>query len=393
VSPGEPVSILIVYKEFPARSVGHAGGRAVFLLMESLHRRGHRLSLVARLRDEEAPLVQETAPLCEHIVTVPHHGSLPGPRALAWVRSYLLLRQAAVRALRQWQPEVLHVEVTQSAFALLGLRRPRSSVRPLDVNWFMLEQRAAGLRGPRRWAERAASWLFRWLEPWVYRRYDLIAAISEGDRRLLAPRCRPRPVLILPLVPAARADAAVEPAIPPGPNILFVGAMYRTFNIQAVRWFLEEVWPQVTARVPQARFLVVGYDPPPEILACHDGKQLIVTGFVEDVAPWYRAAAVFVSPMRVAGGLLQKLIDALAAGVPVVATPVSNHGVGATPGQHLLIADDAQDFADAVVRLLEDPAERERLAQAGQAFVRERYDLEAAIDRWEEGLSGVKREA
>lgn len=382
--------ILVVYKEFPAPSVGHAGGRAVFLLLESLRRRGHQLYLVARLRREEAPLVAEMAPYCEQIVTTPHHQALGGPRAWAWLRSYVLLRRAAARALREIQPDWLHVELTQTAIFLLGLRRPLSSLRLLDVNWFMLEQRAAAASGLRRLAERAAGWAMRWFEPWLYRRYDVIAAISEGDRQLLAAPCRPRPVLILPLVPAQALQADVAPAVEGGPNLLFVGAMYRTFNVQGVRWFLESVWPLVREQVPKARFFVVGYDPPPEIRAYHDGESVVVTGAVEDVAPWYRAATVFVSPLLVAGGLLQKVIDALAAGVPVVATTVSNHGLGATAGEHLLLADSAADFAEAVVRLLNDPHERERLAQAGQQFVRGRYDLEEAVGRWEALMRGCQ---
>ncbi len=351
--------------------------------MASLRRRGHSLFLVARRRREEGELVAEAAAICEQIVTVPHHQALPGPSWLAWLRSYLLLRRAAARALRRVQPDLVHVEVTQTAIALLGVRRPLSSFRPLDVNWFMLQQRAAQVRGIRRWLELAASRLFYHFEPWLCRRYDLIAAISAGDQRLLASRCADRPVLVLPLAPALAATGEVQPAVESGPNVLFVGAMYRTFNVQAVRWFVQEVWPRVRTRVPQARLYVVGYDPLPEIRALHGSAGIAVTGFVEELAPWYRAAAVFVSPMLVAGGLLQKVVDALAAGVPVVATTVSNHGVGGTPGEHLLVADGPEQFAAAVVRLLEDPAERERLAQAGRRFVRERYDLEAAVTRWE----------
>lgn len=375
--------ILIVYKEFPAPSVGHAGGQAVFRFAEELWRRGHRLFLVARLRREEAPLMEEAAPFFERIITVPHHHALPGPFPLAFLRSYWALRRAAARALRQVRPHLLHVEVTQTAFALLGLRRPFSSFRPLDVNWFLLEQRAGRLRGVRRGFTLALSRLLRWVEAWLGRRYDLIAAISEGDRRLLAPRCQPRPVLLLPLAPALAASGNVGPAVSPGPNVLFVGAMYRTFNVEGVGWFLETVWPRVQAQVPGARFYIVGHRPPAEIRACEDGKSVFVTGFVEDLTGWYQAAAVFVSPMLVAGGLLQKVLDALAMGVPVVATSVSNHGVGATAGEHLLVADDPAAFADAVVRLLKSPTERERLGRAGQQFVRERYDLEKAVTEWE----------
>ncbi len=376
--------VLVVYKEFPAPSAGHAGGQAVHRFMDLLHRRGHSLFLVARLRRDETPLLKEVAPICDGIVTVPHHNSLSGPRPLAWVRSYLMLRRAAARAIRRWRPDLLHVEVTQTGICLLGVRRPFSSFRPLDVNWFLLEQRAARLRGVRRWAELGASRLFRRFEPWVCRRYNLVCAVSEGDRRLLTPVCQPRPVTLLPLSPTAVEEA--EPAVPPGPNILFVGAMYRTFNIQGVRWFLDEVWPLVLDRVPDVRFYIVGHRPPSEVLACHDGERVVVTGFVPNLAPWYAAASVFVSPLLVAGGLLQKVVDGLAAGLPVVSTTVSNHGVGGTPGEHLLVADTPSAFANAVVRLLQDPAERARLGRAGQAFVRERYDLERAVDRWEEAV-------
>ena len=374
--------VLIVYKEFPAPSVGHAGGEAVFRLLVALHRRGHDVSLVARLRREEADLVAETTPYCRQIVTVPHHSALPGPFPLAFGRSYLALRRAAARALREIRPDLLHVEVTQTAACLLGLSRPRSSFRPLDVNWFLLEQRAAGETGLRRWADRVLAGLLRRIEPWLCRRYDLIAAVSEGDRRLLAAHCRPRPVLVLPLAPVGAAAQPAPLPVPPGPNLLFVGAMYRTFNIQGVRWFVEQVWPQVLAQVPQARFYIVGHRPAAEVCALDDGQHVFVTGFVEEPVSWYRAAAVFVAPLRVAGGLLQKVVDALALGVPVVCTTVSNHGVGAAPGEHLLVADDAASFARAVVRLLEDPAEGQRLARAGQQFVRQQYDLEAAVDRW-----------
>ena len=375
--------ILIVYKEFPSASVGHAGGQGVYRLIEHLHQRGHQISLVARLRREEELLVAETEALCETLVTVPHHRALSGPLPLTMPLSYLRLRRATVRALRTVDPDLLFVEFAQTATVLLGLRRPLAALRPHDVNWFLMEQRLPRLSGPRRWLTGGLARLFRRLEPWLCRRYDQILAISMGDQRLLAPACAPQPVMLLPLAPGLPADLDVEPALPPGPNVLFVGAMYRAVNVDAVTWFVEQVWPRIQAQLPQARFTVVGYRPPAEIEALDNEDSISVTGFVEDLAPWYRSATVFVSPMLVAGGLLQKVLDALATGVPVVATPVSNHGVGATPGEHLLTAEDPEDFAEAVVRLLRDPDERRRLGEAGQRFVEARYDLEAAIERWE----------
>jgi glycosyltransferase involved in cell wall biosynthesis len=287
------------------------------------------------------------------------------------------------------KPDLLLVEFAQTATVLLGLRRPFAALRPHDVNWFLMEQRLPRLSGPRRWMAAALTRCFRWFEPWLCRRYDQILAISVGDQRLLAPRCAPQPVKLLPLAPGLPVDLDVEPATAAGPNVLFVGAMYRSVNVEAVKWFVDQVWPQVRAKVPQAHFTVVGYRPPPEIQALDHNENISVTGFVEDLAPWYRSATVFVSPMLVAGGLLQKVLDALATGVPTVATSVSNHGVGATPDEHLLTADDPAEFAAAVVRLLGDADERKELGQAGQQFVESRYDLEAAIERWEQSWEGT----
>lgn len=383
--------ILIAYKEFPALSVGHAGGQGVFRLIRALHRRGHRVVLVARLRREEAPLVEETRPFCERIVTVPHHQALSGPLPWRIFRSYLALRRAVARTLQETRPDLMLVEFTQTALMLLGIRRPFTALRPHDVNWFLMEQRAGYRRGLRRLGALALARLFGRLEPWLCRRYDQILAISEGDRRLLTLRCRPTPTLLLPLTPALSAEGPFRPAVPPGANVLFVGAMYRGPNIEAVEWFLREVWPRILAEVPEARFYAVGSAPPPQIRAHEDGERVFIPGFVDDLTPWYQAATVFVSPVRVAGGLLQKILDALAMGVPVVATSVSNHGIGATPGKHLLIADDPAEFAAAVVRLLQDPNLRERLGRAGQEFVRTRYDLEVALERWEETWEGMIR--
>jgi len=378
--------ILIAYKQFPAPGVGHAGGESVYRLMELLHQRGHRLTLVARIQEAERPLLPVTAALCERVVTVPHHRSLPGPRPLALLRSYLALRHATQRTLRDVRPDVLHIEFAQTGAVVLGLRGAPTSIRAHDVNWFLMEQQAARQRGAARWRSRGLRAVFLTLEPRLYRRFDLVAAISEGDRRLLAARCAPQPVLLLPLAPAFHPAADAPAAVPRGANVLFVGAMSRAYNSEAVLWFLDAIWPAIAQAAPEARFYIVGANPPASVRARHDGQRVFVVGFVPDLAPWYQAADVVVAPLQVAGGLLQKVVDAMGMGIPVVATTVSNHGLGAIPGEHLLIADAPEPFAEAVIRLLRCPEERERLGQAGQRFVTAHYDPEVLLPQWEAAL-------
>jgi len=374
--------ILIAYKQFPAPSVGHAGGESLFWMMEALHRRGHQLTLVARIMDEERVHLPAVEAICRTIYLVPHHRSRSGPRALAVALSYLDLRRKIREVVAIERPAFVHVETTQTALAAAGLRLPPSSYRTQDVNWFLIDQSLPRLRG----SERAIAYLkrafFRWLEPWISRHYDLMLAISEGDRRLLADSCDDDHLLLVPLVPAVRLGATTVPAVDGEANVLFVGAMSRDHNQAGIAWFLDEVWERIAATVPEARLYIVGGQPPESLTARADGERVIVTGFVDDLGAWYRSASVFVSPLLVAGGLLQKVMDAMAMGVPVVATSVCNHGLGATPGEHLITADEPVAFAEAVIALLEDSQARLRLGGAAQAFVSAHYDLEPSVDDW-----------
>ncbi len=160
--------ILIVYKQFPAPAVGHAGGQSVYHLLEHLHRRGHRLTLVARIQDEEKDYLEALYPLCDAVFTAPHHCSLPGPRVWALLQSYLALRHVTIRALKEVHPDIFHVEFAQTAAVLLGIRHPHSSFRAHDVNWFLMEQQAAQEKGFKRLLSQLLGQCFRRLEPWLY---------------------------------------------------------------------------------------------------------------------------------------------------------------------------------------------------------------------------------
>ena len=122
-------------------------------------------------------------------------------------------------------------------------------------------------------------------------------------------------------------------------ELLFVGAMHRDANVDAVRWFHDEILPRVRAEVGEVRFTIAGASPPAEIQRLAASPGVEVTGFVESLEPFYARATVFVAPLRIAGGIAGKTLDALAAGCPVVTTTLGNDGIGATPGQHLLVAD------------------------------------------------------
>jgi len=379
--------ILFVYKQFPAPSVGHAGGESLFKMMVALHARGHQISLVTRILDEEAKYLPAVNNICAHILTVPHHKSLKGFRLLAWIRSYFALRRAAKRAILLWKPDLLHVETTQTALALLGLKRPPASFRTQDVNWFLEEQHLKNVIGLHRYLTWIKKLIFRCLEPFLCNKYELMLAISLGDQALLAPVCKGPELLLLPLSPTLDTKSNCLPAVSHSKNILFVGAMSRDHNINGVIWFLDEIWPKISKMDPDIHFYIVGGNPPLQIIKrAAEDNHILVTGYVDDLTPWYKAATVFVSPLLIAGGLLQKLMDAMTMGIPVVATPSCNHGISACPQTEIIIADDPLNFAQEVLDLINDEEKCAQIGLAGQRFLTSNYDTDKAIDLWESAL-------
>ena len=161
--------------------------------------------------------------------------------------------------------------------------------------------------------------------------------------------------------------------------LVFCGAMDYLPNIDAVKWFAREVLPLVRARHPQARFVIVGARPTAEVTALAADPAVTVTGTVPDVRPYVAHAAVCVAPLRIARGIQNKVLEAMAMGQSLVVTPQALEGIDAQPGQHLLVAAEPNDFAAQVARLLEQP--NPALGQAARATVVQHYGWSSHMRR------------
>lgn len=153
------------------------------------------------------------------------------------------------------------------------------------------------------------------------------------------------------------------------PGVIFTGAMDYMPNVDAVRYFCDEILPRVRREVPDTRFYIVGLNPTAEVRALADGANVIVTGTVPDVRPYYERASVCVAPLRIGRGVQNKVLQAMALGMPVVASSVAQRGLLAEPGRHLHVEDDPTAFASLVVRLLGSPEERLAMGRRARAFV------------------------
>jgi glycosyltransferase involved in cell wall biosynthesis len=287
--------------------------------------------------------------------------------------------------------DVVHVEGIEMAPYIGSIRE--GGTNPLivfdDHNCeYLLQKRAflTDLRIPARWPGAAYSFV-QWLrlrryEARACRRADRAIAVSDADAAALR---RLVPGVRVTVAPNGVDTQAYRPGNPniksqmPRSSLVFTGTMDFRPNVDAVLWFVREVLPRVRAKVPGAHFCAVGQRPHRRLIPLQGNPAVTMTGFVEDTRPYITDAAVYVVPLRMGGGTRFKILEAMAMGKPVVSTRLGAEGFPVTHEKELLLADDPEDFAAAVVSLLNSPERREALGRAGRAFVEARYDWRAIV--------------
>lgn len=158
------------------------------------------------------------------------------------------------------------------------------------------------------------------------------------------------------------------------PSMIYTGGMNMFANRDAVMYFVNHIWPSVKAARPDARFDIVGQDPPQELLAkMSEDSGLRVHGYIDDVRPLVAKAAVYVVPIRVGGGTRLKVLDALAQGKPIVSTSIGCEGIRVTAGHNIELEDDPGAFARRVVALLNDPERRRELGGNARRLAESNY--------------------
>lgn len=162
--------------------------------------------------------------------------------------------------------------------------------------------------------------------------------------------------------------------------LVFTGNMGYFPNINAVCWFVEQVWPLIKEQYPTAEFYIVGANPHPKVIALADAhRSIYVTGYVEQIQEYLLKATISVVPMQAGSGMQFKVIEAMATGAPVVATPFALGGLDVTHEQHLLIAETPANFADSVVQLLNDENLQTTIAASAYTLVVEKFSWETVV--------------
>lgn len=165
-----------------------------------------------------------------------------------------------------------------------------------------------------------------------------------------------------------------EPKQPNKPLLLFPGAMDYHANVDGVVWFCNQIFPMIKKEIPECSFYIVGSNPTPEVVVLGKMPGVIVTGFVEDIRPYYQMADICVIPLRLARGIQNKVLEAMAMEKPVVTTTKAAEGIQASNGEHLIVEDSEEGFSKAVIKMIRDKSEGARLGKLARNFVVKNYD-------------------
>ncbi|WP_206859937.1 glycosyltransferase [Lysobacter changpingensis] len=240
---------------------------------------------------------------------------------------------------------------------------------------YLRERRGAELAGDV--ARKRASERTRTLELEMIARSDATLVVSEVERTLLAQDAPGARVEIVSNLHHVRGRGL---PFEQRHDLVFVGGFRHPPNVDAVQWFVGDVFPIVRAQLPEVRFHCIGSDTPPEIAALAARPGVVVHGYVPDIDPYMDGARIAVAPLRYGAGVKGKVNLSMAHGQPVVATACAVEGMHLRDGEDVLVGNDPEAFAQAVVRLYTDAALWNRLSRSGLANVERHFSLDAARD-------------
>ncbi|MFO7323568.1 MAG: glycosyltransferase [Chloroflexota bacterium] len=249
----------------------------------------------------------------------------------------------------------------------------------LQRSIFEVDRKTPGRLAPALYSWAQAQRIYHY-ERSVCNRVDCVIAVSEEDAEALRPLRENRPVAVVPNGIFAERYLNNTPRLDLGENVLvFTGKMDYRPNVDAILWFVDAVLPLIRASVPDVRLYVVGQKPHQSLEALRDDPGIEVTGWVADVQPFLQAATVYIAPLRMGSGTRLKILEAMASGCAVVATPIAASGLKTGVKASIIMAEGAEAFAREVVALLNDAERRQALGKAAQADARRFYDWSALI--------------
>jgi len=389
--------ILFVSRLLPHPWARSSGEQDTFHYIQSLADRGHVVSLIAFVTEQERAHLPALQVICRQVIPIPYWARALAPRL--WRAGWRFLlpkvygRNVSLsywRALRRLRESNIDAVVVDGAMGLYGpLLKLPFALDEVDIYTQVLRHQYETING--RYLSLLARYEWQrtaYIERRLLERANMVLVRSEKDRAWLRERnLGPKSTVVGPWFEGLDSLQYIPVERPAGNDILFMGALQNPKNIEAVQFFGKEVFPLIRAQLPDARFIVVGGAPDASLYALAEAPGIQLVGEVDDLTPVYRQCAVNVVPLLTGGGIIVKTLNGMAAARPTVTTPMGASGIDAENGRDLIITPAApRPIADAVISILKDPLLWQKLARNGRDFVRRNCEWRKTVDRLESAL-------
>ena len=397
----KPLRILLTmpYLPWPITS----GGKArEYHLLRAMAQRGHEITLLVQAKTAaDADVKAALAPWVKELIVLPRR-SLKDPRTL-WRAAFsplplLTTVNGHAPALTRQFEQLLqrqHWDIVQIEHSYgyqpfeAALKRHRQPFVLVEHN-VESELGAATYGKWPAWAKpfaRYDQWRGRRWERHVLGQASLVVAVTESDARKLGAWTR-RPPHVVTNGADIQGFASVKPDLA-SKRVLFVGNYEYAPNVDAIEWAMEAIWPRLWALQPDARFVVCGHALPPAWRQRWADPRIEWRGYVDHLPTAQSQSAVFLAALRFGGGSKLKVLEALAASLPVVSTTEGLSGLGVNAGEQAMVADNAEAIAQAVSHLLDHPEQAVQMGLRARAHVTARFDWQACATQLEAAYAAL----
>ena len=394
------MKILVTTYRYPSH-LHSADRHTVYQLIKHLSER-HKVYIAAPVCDEaEAKMTNLLEPYCEKIYTPiqTKFSSVMGTFKKIFSGEPLQMGYFSCPELKELIPNIVieksidilygyHLRSSQNMFDVEGIPKI-IALQPAQILHF--SRRVEKIKNPfMRAIYGEEHRRLIGFERKVAEQFDKVLLISETDYLAIDPEKSLKNVMFSPhgtdvdYFRPPQDDSNREPA-----TVIFTGALSIDTNSSAVLYFYEKIFPLVRKTIPEIKFLVVGSRPPRSVQKLTDDPAVTVTGFVEEMLPYLHQATVGLDPLLIGAGLQNKMLEGMAAGLPMVVTPIANEGIGAEHGKEVLVAEDEESFAQEVITLINNPEMRKVIGENARDLICRKWTWEYYFSELEEVMESL----
>lgn len=387
-------------------------------VLKYLAEAGYKITLVSFTRPEEMPYLEDLKQVCAAVYPIPIRRSRVADagyylRSQLTRRPFLVERDDSVKMrtviekiVATEKVDIIHADqLSMAQFALPPRNMDRKDWPALvfdahNAVWTILARMVQNVPWFIRPVVALEAHRIKHYEAMLVKAFDHTLAVTEIDYDALLQAIREghteisSPEKKITVIPIAVNTAQLLPVVrePGSQNILTLGTLHYPPNADGIRWFLNEVFPQVRVQVPAATLTIIGKNPPQDfqLAASQQPGVVNVTGYVPELDEYMQKAALMVVPVRAGGGMRVRILEAFSRAMPVVTTTVGLEGISAGLDRDVIVKDTESEFAEAVIHLLRQPQRQTELAENGRKFVETHYDWQVVLSKMNAVYQGLR---